>query len=310
MSVLAVGTVAFDVIETPAHSARQVLGGTATYISLAVRLAGGAVRLVSVVGNDFPEEHVALLRRNGVDTSGLQVDMHGKTFAWGGRYGKDPNQRTTLFTALNVLADFDPVVPPQYRDSRILCLGNLDPRLQMRVMDQMPGNVYTVCDTMNYWIDSDPDGLQEVLSRVDCLIVNDEEAQQITSQHNMVRAAADIRAMGPAVLVIKKGAHGAMLFTDAAIFVTPAFPTARVTDPTGAGDAFLGGFCGQLANETTLDVSALQRAVITGTVIASFAVEQLGVGGLIELSATDIVARTTMLRSMVTWPKPFCADGC
>ena len=302
MSVLAVGTIAFDTIETPHRSARKLLGGTATYLTLAARLAGAPVRLVAVVGHDFPERHTALLRSRGIDLAGLQVDESGKTFAWGGRYGADPNRRTTLFTDLNVLATFNPTVPASYFDSRIVCLGNLAPDIQLRVLEQVPDAEFTVCDTMNYWITNTSQALHKVLQRVDCLIINDEEARQITRQRNLIRAAAHIRTLGPRILVIKKGEHGAILFSDESMFITPAFPTEQVQDPTGAGDAFLGGFCGHLAGTPRIDDAALRRAVLFGTVIASFAVEQLGIARMLDVVATDVAHRMDMLRRAVKWP--------
>ena len=269
---------------------------------MAARLAAATVRLVAVVGHDFPDRYLALLRERGVDLAGLQVDAARKTFAWGGRYGTDPNQRTTLFTDLNVLATFDPKVPRTYRDSRILCLGNLDPRLQLQVMDQVPDCEFTVCDTMNYWITNTPSPLHQVLRRVDCLIINDEEARLITGRHNLFLAAKEIRALGPRILVIKKGEHGAILQTATTLFVTPAYPTPAVKDPTGAGDAFLGGFCGQLASEPAADDAALRRAVLFGTVVASFAVQELGTTRLEALTRADVAGRLDRFRQAAAWP--------
>ncbi len=300
--VLVVGTVAFDVIETPWESARGVLGGSATYVTLAARLSGEPVGLVAVVGRDFTEAHMAVLSTRGVDLAGLQVDHSGKTFAWGGRYTADPNHRTTLFTELNVLAAFTPRVPDSFLNSRIVCLGNLDPRIQLSVMEEVLNPDLTVCDTMNYWIANASASLRRVLQRVDCLVINDEEARQIAGHHNLISAARDIRAMGPRILVIKKGEHGAIMFTGESVFVTPAFPVSRVKDPTGAGDSFLGGFCGQLACERTISDAALRRAVLRGTVMASFAVEHLGTNGLMNLEQRDIRQRLHVLRRAVAWP--------
>ncbi len=310
VSVLAVGTIAFDDIETPFKSARNVLGGTATYATLAARLAGAPVRLVAVVGNDFPDRFIELLLDRGVDLAGLQVDASGKTFAWGGRYAEDPNHRTTLFTDLNVLATFDPTLPPSYQDSRIVCLGNLDPSIQLRVLDQVPKPVLSVCDTMNYWITNTPGPLRTVLQRVDCLVLNDEEARQMTGLHNLAHAAESIRAQGPRIVVVKKGEHGAFLFTGKSMFITPAFPTRQVQDPTGAGDAFLGGFCGHLACEALIDDAALQRAVLYGTVMASFVVERLGIARLLDLTSEEIARRIAALRRAVAWPENTFVAEC
>ncbi|MDX1548398.1 MAG: PfkB family carbohydrate kinase, partial [Rhodothermales bacterium] len=253
MSILAIGTVAFDTIETPFETVPRVLGGSATYITLAARYFCQPVRLVAVVGQDFPEDYLATLRDGGIDLGGLVVDDEGKTFAWGGRYHYDLNDRDTLFTDLNVLEHFEPVVPEGFRDSRIVCLGNLDPTIQRRVLDQVDAPDLVVCDTMNFWIEHTPESLRETLRCIDCLIINDAEARELAGEANLVRAARTIRAMGPQILIIKKGEHGAMLFLDDCVFAAPAYPLEDIQDPTGAGDTFMGGFAGYLARAGRID---------------------------------------------------------
>ena len=302
MSILAIGTVAFDVIETPFKSAEQVLGGSATYITLAARYFTDPVRLVAVVGNDFPQAYVDILDEQGVDLEGLDVDPKGKTFAWGGRYHYDLNQRDTLYTHLNVLETFDPIVPASYRNSRIVCLGNLDPDIQRRVLDQMEAPELVVCDTMNFWIENTPQSLRKMLQRIDCLIINDSEARELAEEPNLIIAARMIREMGPRILVIKKGEHGAMLFIDDIVFVAPAYPLEDIQDPTGAGDVFMGGFAGYLARGDRIDTEALKRAVIYGSAMASFSVERFGPDRLLDLTEEEINTRLDAFRDLSTIP--------
>ena len=302
MSVLAIGTVAFDVIETPFKSADQVLGGSATYITLAARYFTDPVRLVAVVGGDFSPAYLETLRANDIDLDGLVVNPDEKTFAWGGRYHYDLNTRDTLFTHLNVLEGFDPVVPEAYQGSRIVCLGNLDPSIQRRVLDQMDGPDLVVCDTMNFWIENTPASLRETLKRIDCLIINDSEARELAEEPNLVLAARKIRAMGPEILVIKKGEHGAMLFLDDVIFVAPAYPLEDIQDPTGAGDVFMGGFAGHLAREGRIDADTLKCAVIYGSAMASFVVERFGPERLLNLSEDMINDRLDAFRDLSAIP--------
>lgn len=291
MSILAVGTVAFDSIETPFGRAERILGGSGTYISLASRYLCDSVRLVGVVGRDFPEEHVTMLGEHGIDTEGLVRDAEGETFFWAGRYHYDLNNRDTLATHLNVLATFDPVVPEAYRDSRIVCLGNLDPVVQRRVLDQLDAPELVVLDTMNFWIEQTPDALRETLERVDVLVINDSEARELSDEPNLVRAARLIRAMGPKTLVIKKGEHGALLFHEDEVFSAPAYPLEDIHDPTGAGDTFLGGFAGHLARTDPHDPDELRRAVVYGSALASFTVERFGTERLQHLAPDALGAR-------------------
>ncbi|HLA63925.1 MAG TPA: PfkB family carbohydrate kinase [Rhodothermales bacterium] len=306
LSLLAVGTVAFDSIETPFGSAERILGGSATYIALAARLLGVPVRLCAVVGRDFPDAHVDELASRGVDLEGLVRDPDGDTFFWAGRYHFDLNNRDTLATHLNVLATFKPVLPEAYLDSAIVCLGNLDPVIQSEVLDQVKGPdgkgpALVVCDTMNYWIGSAPEALAETLKRVDVLIVNDAEARELSGEPNLVRAARVIRAMGPQTLVIKKGEHGALLFCgDTArptVFMAPAYPLEDIHDPTGAGDTFMGGFAGHLARiaegdpAAASDPEAMKQAVVVGSALASFVVEAFGPDRLLEMDVSDLDER-------------------
>jgi sugar/nucleoside kinase (ribokinase family) len=302
VSILAVGTVAFDSIETPFASAERVLGGSASYITLAARHFCDDVRLVGVVGNDFPQEYRQTLLEGGVDLEGLEVDEDGKTFFWHGRYHYDMNERDTLETQLNVLEDFDPDIPTSYADSDIICLGNLEPGVQRSVLDQVDDPDYVIADTMNFWIENTPDSLRTTLRHVDCLVINDSEARELADEPNLVIAAKMIRDMGPETLIIKKGEHGALLFTDESVFSAPAYPLEDIQDPTGAGDAFAGGLAGHLVRAGTTDQKALRRAVVYGSVMASFVVERFGPGRLLELGPVDIGQRAQSFRDLAAIP--------
>ncbi len=302
MSILAIGTVALDSIETPFGAERDVLGGSATYITLAARYFTQPVRLVGVVGSDFPAAYQRTLAQSGVDLGGLSLDAEGDTFAWGGRYHYDLNERDTLYTDLNVLETFNPVVPDAYRDSRIVCLGNLDPTIQRRVLDQVDGPDLVVCDTMNFWIEHTPESLRRTLEVIDCLIINDAEARELAEEPNLIRVARLIRAMGPRILIIKKGEHGAMLFIDDVVFSAPAYPLEDIQDPTGAGDAFMGGFAGYLDGRAHLDNEALKRAVIYGSAMASFVVERFGPERLLGLTQAQINERLQAFRALSAIP--------
>lgn len=304
MSILTIGTVAFDAIETPFDKVDRILGGSATYSALASRYFVDTVRLSAVVGGDFPEEYIDLLDDRGLELDGLDVIEDGKTFFWAGRYHFDLNGRDTIRTDLNVLAGFDPVLPNSYRDSRILCLGNLDPKIQLSVLDQVEDPELVICDTMNYWIEHTPDELDEVLKRIDALIINDEEARQMADEPNLVRAANKIRARGPEILVIKKGEHGAILFLDSCIFWAPALPLENIVDPTGAGDTFMGGFAGRLAQSREIDASELKRAVVYGSAMASFCVEEFGPHNLLDLTQGQIRDRVQDFRTLSQIPAP------
>ena len=304
MSLLTIGTVALDSIETPFGAEEDVLGGSATYIALAARYFCHPVRLAGVVGADFPDEYMQTLKESGVDLEGLQIDPDGKTFSWAGRYHYDMNERDTLSTGLNVLESFEPDLPESYRGSSVVCLGNLDPSIQRRALEQVESPDLVVCDTMNFWIEQTPDALQETLRLVDCLIINDAEARELSEEPNLIRAAQVIRAMGPDTLVIKKGEHGALLFAEDCVFSAPAYPLEEVHDPTGAGDAFAGGFAGYLAQEqaSALDQDALKRAVVYGSAMASYVVERFGPDRLITLSKSDLNRRAKAFRELAAIP--------
>lgn len=292
MSLLVVGSIALDTIETPFGRADMVAGGSAVYISAAASYFTAPIRLVGVVGSDFPKSEIEFLESRGVDLAGLQTIEGGKTFHWSGRYHYDLNQRDTLETLLNVFEKFDPVLPVSYRKSRYILLGNIDPVLQRRViesMEQKPELV--ICDTMNFWIEGKHDELLNTLKKVDVIIVNDSEARLLSSEPNLVKAAKKIMNLGPRIVIIKKGEHGALLFTGDTIFSAPAFPLEFIYDPTGAGDAFAGGFVGHLARTEDLSDENLKRAVIYGSVMASFSVTKFGIAGLKELSDIEILGR-------------------
>jgi sugar/nucleoside kinase (ribokinase family) len=298
MSVVVVGTVAFDTVEAPWGKAERVIGGSATYFSLAASHFT-PVKLVAVVGADFLAAHRAILEERGVDLGGLVVESGGKTFFWQGRYGEDPNERDTLCTELNVLERFRPELPPSYCSSRWLFLGNVDPDIQINVLDQIEGRPFVGCDTMNFWIERKPESLARLLRRIDILFVNDGEARQLSGRKNLVLAAREILGMGPRAVVVKKGEHGAFLFTKDFRFFAPAYPLHEVLDPTGAGDSFAGGFMGYLAGAASFDESHLRRAMIYGTITASYACESFSVERLRTLSDADITGRFAELVDLV-----------
>lgn len=292
MSLLTVGTVAFDDIETPFGRAERIIGGAATYISLAASYFLSEIRLVSVIGDDFPQELLSDLEARGVNLDGLQRKQGEKSFFWAGRYREDLNIRDTLDTQLNVLANFNPVLPEHYKRSDFLMLGNLTPIIQMRVIEQMERRPQVIAlDTMNFWMNTAMEGLRAVLKRVDLLIINDEEARQLSGVYSLVKAAEIIHDMGPKFLVIKKGEHGAFLFQGENIFYAPALPLAEVFDPTGAGDTFAGGFMGHLAKTGDLSFENMKRAVIYGSAMASFCVERFGMERLMNLTQEEIEER-------------------
>ena len=302
MSILTVGTVALDSIETDKGSVDSILGGSATYIALAARFFCEKVRLVAVVGGDFPDSYMTLLQEKAIDLDGLQIDKKGKTFAWGGRYHADMIGRDTLFTDLNVLETFSPVIPDHYRDSRLVCLGNLEPGIQRRVLEQVDNPQFVVCDTMNYWINNTPESLKETFGHIHCLMINDEEARQLAGIPNLLKASMAILDMGPKVLVVKKGEHGAMVVTRESIFVIPAFPLEDIQDPTGAGDTFMGGFVGYLSRYDDITDDVIRRASIYASTIASYTVERYGTDRLLSLSEEEIEERVSDFRRITHIP--------
>ncbi len=298
MSVLVVGSLALDSIETPFGSAKDKVGGSATFISAAASYFNSPIRLVGVVGGDFPQEGIDFLERRNVDLEGLQVIREGKTFRWAGRYHYDLNERDTLSTDLNVFEKFDPVIPEKYRKNNIICLGNIDPVLQRRVLDQVEKPRFVVCDTMNYWIERKNEELRETLKQINVLILNDSEARLLSHEPNLFKAGRAIRQMGPSVVIVKKGEHGALLLTDQLVFSAPAYPMENIFDPTGAGDAFAGGFVGWLARTDDMSEENLKRAVIYGSTLASFCVEKFGVDGLADLTYLSIQDRFRQFREL------------
>lgn len=296
MSILVVGSVAFDSVQTPFGKAEEVLGGSASYFSLAASFFA-SVRLVAVVGADFPEDHLQLFRDFSIDIGGLQRSP-GKTFRWKGEYGYALNEARTLDTRLNVFETFSPRIPDPYRKSDCVFLGNIDPVLQARVLSQVDKPRFVACDTMNYWIESKPDELRETLRRVDVLIINDAEVRMLTGEHNLTRAARRIAEWGPETLVVKKGEYGVAMYHGGSIFGAPAFPLEEVFDPTGAGDSFAGGLVGYLDRSKTLDDESLRQAVIYGSVMASFNVEDFSLNRLRTLKVSEIRRRFRQFKEL------------
>lgn len=296
--VLAVGSVAFDTIKNPFGEVSRVVGGSATYFSVAASFFTD-VRLVAVVGEDFEDRGAALFEGRRVDLTGLQT-LPGETFRWKGEYGFDLNTRETIYTKLNVFEQFQPVIPPAYRSSPIVFLGNIHPRLQLDVLDQVERPRLVAADTMNYWIEGAPDELREVLKQVDVLIINDEEARELSREANLVKAACAIRSMGPSTVVIKKGEHGVLMTRpcEGEFFAAPALPLEQVFDPTGAGDTFAGGFLGSLAACGEIADATLARAIIYGSTLASFAVEDFSLDRLLDLTQDDIADRFRVFRRL------------
>ncbi len=292
MSLLVVGTVAFDAIETPFGKTDKILGGAATYIGLAASYFTKNINLVSVVGGDFPSENISMLNRHHINTNGLQIKKDQKTFFWAGKYHNDMNSRDTLITELNVLETFDPIVPDEYQDCEFLMLGNLSPQVQLQVLAQLKNRPkLIVLDTMNFWMDIALDDLKKIISKVDVLTVNDGEARQLSGEYSLVKAAQKILAMGPKYLIIKKGEHGALLFNEEQVFYAPALPLEEVFDPTGAGDSFAGGFIGYLAHTKDISFDNMKRAIIFGSATASFCVEKFGTENLVGLTQNQVDER-------------------
>jgi sugar/nucleoside kinase (ribokinase family) len=290
--LLIVGTVAFDAIETPFGQTDKILGGAATYISLSASQFGVKSGIVSVVGGDFPKEYLEKLNTKNINTDGIEIIEDGKTFFWKGVYHNDLNSRDTLITDLNVLADFNPIVPEQFKDTDFLMLGNLHPAVQMSVIKQIPIRPkLVVLDTMNFWMDNTLDELMEVIAKIDVITINDEEARQLSGEYSLVKAAQKIHKMGPKFVVIKKGEHGALLFNNGDVFFAPALPLEEVFDPTGAGDTFAGGFIGHIAKSGDISFDNMKRAVISGSNLASFCVEKFGTERMENLSDDEIQKR-------------------
>jgi sugar/nucleoside kinase (ribokinase family) len=296
MSILVVGSVAFDTVETPFGRAEKVLGGSASFFSVAAAFFA-PVNLVGVVGSDFGEKEMAAFRGRPIDTEGLER-MQGKTFHWQGKYSYDLNHRDTICTDLNVFEFFKPKIPARYRQSEFVFLGNIDPVLQLEVLEQVERPKIVACDTMNFWIQGKPEELKRTLERVDILLVNDAEARQLSGEWNVVKAARAIRAMGPRTLIVKKGEHGVLMFAEEGSFAAPAYPLEDVFDPTGAGDTFGGGFLGSLAAAGHTGDEVLRRAVIMGSTLASFSVEAFSLDRLVRLTRPEIEERYRLFQRL------------
>jgi sugar/nucleoside kinase (ribokinase family) len=299
MGIVVVGTVAFDTVETPFGRVENVLGGSATYFSTSASFFTD-VSLVAVVGEDFPEEHVNFLQSRDIDTEGLQR-IPGKTFHWAGRYGFDLNEAQTLDTQLNVLMEFQPNLPESYRDAEYLFLANIDPDLQMQVLEQVNKPKLVACDTMNFWISSKPEALKKVLQKVDIVVINEGEARQFTGEANLVKAARRIISLGCKRLVVKRGEYGVLMFTADSVFAAPAYPLEDVFDPTGAGDTFAGGFMGYLVNTGDLSEEGIRQAIVFGSVMASFNVEDFSLNRMKRLEYREIEARYKSFKSLTTF---------
>ena len=297
--LLAVGTVAFDAIETPFGKTDKILGGSGTFVGLAAAHFGVQTGIVSVVGGDFPKSYLNMMNDKGINTDGVEIIEDGKTFFWSGKYHNDMNSRDTLVTELNVLADFTPVVPETFRDAAIVVLGNLHPLTQSSVLDQLSAQPkLVILDTMNFWMDVALEDLHMVLKRVDVITINDEEARQLSGEYSLVNAAKKIHLMGPKFVVIKKGEHGAMLFNEGKMFFAPALPLAEVFDPTGAGDTFAGGFSGYLAKTEDISFESMKNAVIYGSNLASFCVEKFGTERMQALQSDEVHERLKVFKEL------------
>ena len=294
-----VGTVAFDAIETPFGKTDKILGGAATFIGLAASQFNINSAAVSIVGGDFPKEYLDLLEKNNIDISGVEIVKDGKTFFWSGLYHNDMNSRDTLATELNVLADFQPIVPDDYKNAKVVMLGNLHPLTQLSVLEQMNEKPkLVVLDTMNFWMDNALEDLHKVMKKIDVITINDEEARQLTGEYSLVVAARKIHEMGPQYVVIKKGEHGALLFHDDNVFYAPALPLEEVFDPTGAGDTFAGGFAGYLAKTEDFSFENMKNAVIYGSTLASFCVEKFGTERMENLTNEEVFKRLQQFKQL------------
>lgn len=297
--LLAVGTVAFDAIETPFGKTDKILGGSGTFVGLAASQFGVETGVVSVVGGDFPQSYLDMMNVKGINTDGVEIIKEGKTFFWSGKYHNDMNSRDTLITELNVLENFKPVVPNSFKDAEVVMLGNLHPLTQASVLDQMEAKPkLVVLDTMNFWMDIALNDLHEVMKRIDVITINDEEARQLSGEYSLVNAAKKIHDMGPKYVVIKKGEHGALLFNEGNMFYAPALPLAEVFDPTGAGDTFAGGFCGFLAKTSDVSFENMKNAIIYGSNLASFCVEKFGTQRMEELSKVEVTERLQAFKQL------------
>ncbi|MGC4128599.1 MAG: PfkB family carbohydrate kinase [Bergeyella sp.] len=302
MKLLVVGSMAFDAIETPFGKTDKILGGAATYIGLASSIMKTDVSLVSVVGGDFPQEYFDMLTERNINIDGVEVIKDGKSFFWSGKYHNDLNSRDTLATEVNVLAEFDPKIPESAKDAEVLLMGNLDPAIQLSVLEKMEKRPQLVIlDTMNFWMDIAWDNLMKVIAKTDVITINDEEARQLSGEYSLVKAAKKIHEMGPEFVIIKKGEHGALLFHNGKIFAIPALPLEEVFDPTGAGDTFAGGFAAYMTKKGEFTFENMKAALIVGSALASFTVEKFGTESLQEVSTEDINKRIAKFKELTTF---------
>ena len=302
MKLLAVGTVAFDAIETPFGKTDKILGGAATYIGLAASVMKTDVSLVSVIGGDFPQEYLDMMTSKGINLDGVEMIKDGKTFFWSGKYHNDLNSRDTLVTELNVLENFDPKIPASAADAEVLLLGNLHPAVQLAVLERMNSRPkLVILDTMNFWMDLTWDLLMEVIAKTDVITINDEEARQLSGEYSLVKAAQKIHTLGPKYVIIKKGEHGALLFDDGKVFAIPALPLEEVFDPTGAGDTFAGGFSSHIAKSENISFENMKSAIIVGSAMASFTVEEFGTQRLEKVTQDELKQRITQFKELTTF---------
>ena len=298
--LLIVGTVAFDSIETPDTRVNKVLGGAATHISISASLFNINSAIISIVGGDFPTEYFEIFKKRNIDISSLKIEKKGKTFYWSGKYAKNMNQRDTLKTEVNVLADFDPVVPENYRSPNVIVLGNLDPIIQLKVMEQIikPPTI-TILDTMNFWMDNAMKNLKKIISQVDLICINDDEVKQLTGLNSLAEGTRKILNMGPNYVIVKKGEYGSMLVDELNTFECPAFPVKKVKDPTGAGDSFAGGLAGYLTKVNSSSFNEIKNAIIYATATASFSVEEFGINGIDKINYNDILNRVDFINKLL-----------
>ncbi|MFC0345872.1 PfkB family carbohydrate kinase [Epilithonimonas hispanica] len=302
MKLLAVGTVAFDAIETPFGKTDKILGGAATYIGLAASALDTDVSLVSVIGGDFPQEYLDMMTSKNINVDGVEVVKDGKTFFWSGKYHNDLNSRDTLVTELNVLADFDPKVPEHSAEAEVLLLGNLDPVVQLSVLERMKTQPkLVILDTMNFWMDIAWDNLMKVIAKTDVITINDEEARQLSGEYSLVKAAKKIHTLGPKYVIIKKGEHGALLFHDGKIFAIPALPLEDVFDPTGAGDTFAGGFASYLTKKEDFSFESMKTAILVGSAMASFTVEKFGTERIETVTKEELTERINQFKELTAF---------
>lgn len=298
--LLIVGTVAFDSIETPNDKVDKILGGAATHIGLASSLFNINSAIVSVVGGDFPSEYIEMFRKRGIDVAAIEIKENGKTFFWAGKYAENMNERETIKTEVNVLAEFNPIVPENYRSPNVIMLGNLDPIVQLKLMGQIDNTpTITILDTMNFWMDNTMDNLKKIISKVDLICINDEEVMQLSGLDSLIEGAKKILKMGPDFIIVKRGSLGSVLIDKANMFECPAFPVKKVKDPTGAGDSFAGGLAGYLTKVNSSSFDELKNAVIYATATASFSVEGFGINGIEKIQYNDIVKRANFINKLL-----------